>query len=100
MQLQGRLRRKIDANNLKTGTTQKRCNFNAGCDATFANDLKTKTTQKRCNIVINYDANTRQIIRRKNDANIDANSTQNIGQLHFASNVETPPHIAMQKRRH
>ena len=33
MQLQGRLRRKIDANNLKTGTTQKRCNFNAGCDA-------------------------------------------------------------------
>ena len=35
-----------------------------------------KTTQKRCNIVVDYDANTRQIIRRKNDANIDANSTQ------------------------
>ena len=33
MQLLGRLRRKTDAKNLKTGTTQKRCNFNAGCDA-------------------------------------------------------------------
>ena len=76
---------------------QKRCKYRCKFDA--SNHTR-KTTQKRCNVVIDYDANTRQIIRRKNDANIDANSTQNIGQLHFASNVETPPHIAMQKRRH
>ena len=79
MQYSCRLRRKYEANK----TTQKRCKYRCKFDA--SNHTR-KTTQKRCNIVINYDANTRQIIRRKNDANIDANSTQNIGQLHFASN--------------